>query len=78
MGDKLMERLNIYFNIEKRGKYSILVDNRGVICGIFGNERKAREAISTIRNKMLKDFNKKVSQGLKDTIYKYSILVSNN
>ena len=60
-------RFNIFFNIEERGpngRYKVLVDNCGYVCGIYGTYKHAKAAIPKIRRNLVRYFKKKERLGL--------------
>ena len=49
-------KYNIFFNIEERGRYKLLVDADGFICGAYTTYKAAKAAMPIVRRKLLKAF----------------------
>lgn len=60
-------KYRVFFDIEERGpegKYKVLVDNYGYVCGIYGSYKDAKKAMKPIRRNMVKEFRRREGLGL--------------
>jgi hypothetical protein len=47
-------RFEVYFTIEERGRFKVLIDNTGKLCGAYATYRSAKEAIPNVRKKIIR------------------------